>query len=841
MKSIAFASALLAVATYLATGDSAAAQTLPESAPAPDVSPDVSTEASLLISPRLGVGHTTSGAGFDGTTEFNGFIPLSQEEGRSITFFEPQFLLDNDGQTGGNLLFGHRAYSRQSDRIFGGYISLDNRQPEDDDFYQLGLGLETLGRVFDGRINGYIPLGDTSNVIDESTFNAGAAGTSGFEGNQLVLSSSVIRRTRRVEEFALAGFDAEVGAKLLEWNEGDGNLRSFVGFYFYDTARVDSTLGYRLGLEVRPVQNLLLGVSVQGDEIFGTNVVGSFGLTFPRVRPRGPIAEEDMVVARLGEPTRRTSSIAVETKESVEDSTVLFEMPLMNPEEEQAYRFVHVSLGAAGGDGTFESPFGTVQEALDDTISDGNNIVYVDGGSNPAIPAFAIPDRVRVLSQGPTQLLAGLPFPGFPELSSRLPFSPNVNFDDGILVEVPLSGDGNFPLVQEAGAANLVTLGDSAVLSGFTLNGGTDNAVVATDVENAEIRDNTITNAGRGIFLSDVSGSVILFDNAISDTTGGNGSGQGILVNNTFSDDVEVSIARQRIADTRVGIEVLANGDLGATANPEQIVTINNTSVVRSSAEGLRFQADVVGNQSIGVANGTITGSGSDGVLVLATSVGSQEVTIEDSRIINSAGDGISVVGGTTDGSSTAAQEVFINGNRIARNDGAGISITASEVVAQELAIGDNRILNNGGAGIVAIAENVAFQEFVTDAGNDSLGISNNVIRGNGGQAISLTGFDSATIIADIQGNTAEDNETAGAPDVEITANANTNDVCVFLSGNTTASSIQLNNESAVPALFQVVDLPNASDLNSSGVTFSPGRAAFTNIAGVSSCFGALE
>ncbi|MGB3612674.1 MAG: hypothetical protein WBA10_02690, partial [Elainellaceae cyanobacterium] len=597
MKPIAFASALLSIATYLAAGSAAMAQTAPGSTPAPDVA----TEASLLISPRVGVGHTTSGAGFDGTTEFNGFIPLGQEEGRSITFFEPQFLLDNDGQTGGNLLLGHRVYSSKSDRIFGGYISLDNRQPEEYDFYQIGLGLETLGRVFDARINGYVPLGDTSNVLDENTFNASAVGTSAFEGNQLVLSSLVTQRTRRVEEFALAGFDAEVGAKLLDWNEGDGDLRSFAGLYFYDTARVNSSLGYRLGLEVRPVQNLLLGVSVQGDDIFGTNVVGSFGLTFPRVRPKGPIAEEDMVIARLGEPTRRISSIAVETRESFEDSTVTFVMPLMNPEEEQAYRFVHVALGAVGGDGTFESPFGTVQEAIDDTISDGNNIVYVDAGANPAIPAFAIPDRVRVLSQGPTQLLAGLPFPGFPELPSRLPFSPVTNFDDGILVEVPLSGDGNFPLIQDAGAANLVTLGDSAVLSGFTLNGGTENAVAAVGVENAEIRDNTITNAGRGIFLSDASGSVILFDNDISAITGGATSGQGILVNNTLSDSVEVSIARQQIADTRIGIDVTAAGNLAATLDPQQIVTINSTMIEDSAEEGLRFQASALGNQTLSI------------------------------------------------------------------------------------------------------------------------------------------------------------------------------------------------------------------------------------------------
>ncbi|MEO0406194.1 MAG: right-handed parallel beta-helix repeat-containing protein, partial [Cyanobacteria bacterium P01_A01_bin.135] len=383
-------------------------------------------------------------------------------------------------------------------------------------------------------------------------------------------------------------------------------------------------------------------------------------------------------------------------------------------------------------------------------------------------------------------------------------------------------------------------MGDSTVLSGFTLNGGTDNAIAASGVENVEIRDNTITNAGRGIFLNDVSGSVVLFDNVISDTTGGAGSGQGILINNTLSDAVEVSIARQEITDTSQGISVIADGSASATANPQQIVTIADTTVDDSGAEGLRFQADAAGNQGITVTDSVITDSGADGVSVTAVNTGSQEVTIEDSRIARSDGSGISVVAGTPDGSSTAAQEVFINDNRIANNDGDGISIAANEVATQEFGINGNTITGNGGGGIVAIAQNVAFQEFVTDEDNNSLGISNNTITGNGGQAISLTGFDSATVVADIQGNVSEGNDTTDG-DLAITANDTTNDFCTFLSDNATDSSIQLTNDSVVPALFEVVQLPNVNDLNSSGVTFNPNQSVFTNVGGVDSCFDALE
>ncbi|MGF1496159.1 MAG: right-handed parallel beta-helix repeat-containing protein [Elainellaceae cyanobacterium] len=790
--------------------------------------------ADLLIPARAGVGHTSSGAGFDGTTRFEGFIPLRQSPGRNITFFEPRFLLDNDGQIGGNLLFGHRAYGRKRDRIWGGYLSLDNRETdESDDFYQLGLGFETLGNLWDFRVNGYVPLGDTSQIVEEELLSSTRSGIStGFEGNLLVLSSREERRIRQVQEIALSGFDAEVGVKVLDWNDGDGDLRGQAGLYFYDAEDVDSTVGWRVGLEVRPVQNIVLGVTVQEDDLFGTNVIGSVTLTFPRVRPRGPVPEDIELVARLGEPVRRVPSIAIETQEDIEIEVDEVEMPLMNPEEEQPYRFIHVALGQGNGDGTFENPFGTVEDALDATVSDGNDIVYVDAGSNPDIPAFTIPDRVRVLSQGPEQLLAGLPFPGFPEAPARLPFSPVINFDDGILVRLPLSDDGNFPIIRDPSASDLVTMGDRTVLSGFRLEDAPNNAVAARSVEDVEIRDNTITGAGdRGIFLSNVSGSVVLFDNSITNVQGGADAGQGILISNTTSEAVEVTIERHAISDTRVGIELDVTGDPAQGTNPSQIVEIRDTDIATSQDEGFLIEAIDLGNQQVTFTEGSILNSGAEGVFVRALNVGSQEITIEDSTIANSGGSGIRVIGGVPNGTSTAAQEVFINRNLIEFNQGAGIDIEANEVVAQEFAIGDNIIQNNAAEGIRAIARNVAFQEYVTDPTNDSLGISGNIIRNNGAQGINLDATDTATLVADIQNNTLSGNVTNGGPDLEVTTNANTNDACTFISGNTSATGIQLvNNPTGIASFFEVVDLPNIFSLNTGTVTLLPDISAFTNV-----------
>ena len=80
--------------------------------------------ADLRISPRLGIGHTSSGAGFDGFTRFQGFIPLQQIPGQNLTFMSGQLLLDNSGNLGGNVLVGHRFFDPAANRVWGAYLWL---------------------------------------------------------------------------------------------------------------------------------------------------------------------------------------------------------------------------------------------------------------------------------------------------------------------------------------------------------------------------------------------------------------------------------------------------------------------------------------------------------------------------------------------------------------------------------------------------------------------------------------------------------------------------------------------------------------------------------------------
>ncbi len=818
-------------------GGTAFAQVDPAS---PNSNPGL-TNASTLdlrIPIRAGVGYSTDGGGYEGAFNFEGFLPLSQRVGRNITFLNGRFFIDNDANTGGSLILGHRFYSLRSDRIWGGYLAYDNRSTDRNTFNQFGFGLETMGKVWDVRFNAYLPMGDTRQSAGEQSIDNILQTSGTFQGNLLVLDALIERQRIRDFEAAVGGFDLEAGARLARWQYGD--LRGYAGIYYYDAPERDGSFGWRVRLDADVNRSLNFGVALQHDEIFGTNLMASVALTLPGIRPRGPVPYPQMVPARLGEPIARNPHLVLDVQQEVERSTEQVTMPLMNPEEEQPYRFHHVTLGiAAGGNGTFERPFGTVQEALNATRSDGNDVVYVDAGSNPAIPAFTIPDRVQVLSQGPVQLLGGMPFPGFPQTLVRLPFSPQPNYSDGVLVQLPLSGDGRFPLIQQAGAVNLVSLGDRTILGGFRLTGATENAILGQSIANVELRNNTITNSGqRGIFLNNVIGSVVMLDNTVIGSRGDAGSGQGILIRSSTDDAVEITMSRHRLTDQRVGLELSTLGDRTQNLSPSQIVSIDNLIISSSRDQGMLILANGSGNQQVAFRSGSISGSGAQGLFVQALNTGTQELILEDSTIRNSGGAGLEVLGGTLGRVNTAAQEVYVRRNVIENNRGAGIDITANEVSAQEFGINNNTIRNNGGPGIRAIANNSSFQEFVTDADNQSEGISNNQISGNQGAGIIMTTNDASTQVSDIQGNTLTANRTNGAPDLSITLTNSAGSACVVLLNNRSASGIRLNNNSMAPrGLFEVGDLPTVSVRNNGGVSLLPNAAAFTNKPGATSCF----
>lgn len=833
-------------------------------------SPDANA-AALKIPARFSVEHSSSSAGFDGITGIGSFIPLRQIPSSNVTFLEGDVLVDNGGQFGWNLSLGHRGVTDDLRRIRGGHIGIDGRSTGESTFYQLAAGYESLGENWDVRLNGYLPIGDTINTLTDINTATLLDGTSGFQSNQLVLSSLTERRRILQEEEALGGFDAEVATQLSDWDGGE--LIGAVGGYLLTGE--ETSFGGQLRLGATFKSNYRAGVALQHDGIFGTNFVISIGANLPNLRFQKREEQEfqaaNAVAIRLRDPIHRRKTVAVDQREENSTTIETETQPLRNPEEEQDYRFLHVALGASGGDGTYEAPFGTVAAAIalvnsdSATYSDGNTVVYVDGEAAPttAIPGFAIPERVRILSQGPQQTIAGMAFPGFPETATRLPFSPVNNFNlannaapnaNGVAVLLPDSGDGVFPTIT-GGTADLVTLGNRTVLAGFQLLGAAQNGVAGSNVSDVELRNNRIVNsAASGIVLNDVGGSVTLLDNEVV------GSGdRGLLAQNTTTaQSVNITIAGYQLANNRVGMEFSTLANSTGPQSPAQIITIVpssadntslgnpsgsllNNSILNSTAEGLVVQASgnalvTSSSQEFSFDQGTIEGSGGAG-MSFSANVGAhvQELNVTNSSINNNGAAGIVILNGTPPSGATqtaVSQEVVIRDSTISSNARAGIDINLADASSQELVIRGNQITNNAGDGISSLAQNVSLQEWRNDASTGDIGASENVITGNGGFGIDIDAQDLAALpVVGVANNTVMGN--GGASDIAISTTSSPGGLgsptaCLVLQGNQVSRNIQLTGLATALtggfSSFQVQDLANVIAANNGAtVVFSSG------------------
>jgi len=827
----------------------------------------------LTVPARFNLNHQSSSAGFDGITGFGGFVPLNQTPGENITFVEGDLLLDNGGNLGWSLDLGYRGFDGDVERIRGGYLGFDGRSTDESTFYQLAAGYERLAEDWDFRLNGYIPLGQSLNTFNSSTSEGIVQTNSAFQDNRLMLSAVNERRRIRQEEEALGGFDAEVATQLTQWDGGE--LTGAAGGYWLSGE--NSSWGGQLRLAANFKSNFRAGVALQHDGVFGTNFVVSIGASWPGVRfqrdEEREFQETYETPIRLRDSIHRRQTVAIEQREDVDIERETLTEALRNPEEGNeadgfgTYRFVHVALDGAAGDGTYEAPFSTVADAVSfvnanpDPDSNANTIIYVDGESaaaGTAIPGFTIPDRARVLSQGPEQAIAGRSFVGFSAEPVRLPFDRDnfLNADvgnnlDAIGIRVPLpdSGDGVFPTIAGGGSADLVTLGESTVLAGFNLQGASQNAVAGSGISNAELRNNRITGSGaNGIFLDDVGGSVILFDNEIT------GSGdRGIFAqNNTSLQSVDITIAGYQLADNRVGMEFATIGNTAGQEVPSQNIAVTpsnatntstglpggvalNNSILNSTAEGVVVQAtgNALGSsssQEFLFDQGTVEGSGAEGIRVRANiGAHAQEINITNSTIRNNAGGGLATLVGTPPQGPTltaSTQEFVVRNSLISGNGGAGIQINLADSSSQELVIRGNQIINNTGDGISSLAQNSTIQEWRNDISNGDIGASENIITGNGGQGIDINAENLASLpVVGIADNVINSNDAT--PDIDIAttsspANLGSPTTCVVLQGNSVESSIQLTGlataaTGGLPS-FQVQDIANVIAANNNAL-----------------------
>jgi hypothetical protein len=376
---------------------------------------------------------------------------------------------------------------------------------------------------------------------------------------------------------------------------------------------------------------------------------------------------------------------------------------------------VLLASGQAGGNGTFENPFGAIDAALGATQSDGNSIVYVSSASNsPALSSFQIRDGVQVLSSGSVQ-----------EILTR----------EFGLVRLPGSGSGNLPNV-----AGSVTLGNNTVLSGFAIASTNAPGIEARNINNAVIRDNTvISTAQTGVRLENVTGTVALNNNTIT-------SNNGVALEATNINNA--SITQSSLASTNSATNGISlNGISGTVDVINSTLTVTNPTLNGLSAENITGTVNITANSGSEInTSGTAVGillrestgsvnlsglpvSSTGGAVLEATNLNNANISQSTLSSTNSATNGITLngVNGTVDVTNSTVSVTNPTGNGISAENVRGtVNITANS---------GSQINTNGTAASISLRESTG-----------SVNLSGLQATATGGAVLEATNLNEANI-----------------------------------------------------------------------------------------------
>ena len=647
-----------------------------ETAEAQDAPDPYLTRFSARHVAGAGVGHTNSYSSLDW------FLPLSAESDSTMWFGDFRGMIFNDAEFGSNVGIGYRWFLEDENRICGINGYWDTRNHNSLLFNQAGIGVESLGQIFDFRANAYTPA-----VNDTYQHQQGNAY---FLGNGLILPSTA----------ALSGMDGEAGVNFPRFYQISTSL--FGGGYYYDSNRTNIAAGWRVRAEAAWRDSVVVGVSVQDDELFGQTVNGMIELrhtvfhhtTLARRSMRHKFRRADgsgdgeTVRHRLADPVYRRQNIVLQ------DQSNRLTLPGGAP-----LNFVHVVPGGAGT-GTFEDPYGTISSAMLDPLA-ASGVVYTPYGGtfteNVTMTAGS-----SLFSNGPTQFVS-------------------TNFGP---VKVPLSGVSSSLTALPSMIVGDVTLANDTVLNGFDVQGG----ISGTNVMNVSLINNRITSSPadaislisstdlnlnnllitnpvqRGILLDDSSAS-------LSSVTIQN-SGDTALEINTTATDRTVTVTGLNITNT---VGSISGIDANITGAGDLVLNLSGTPMAATASNSISVQQDAV-NVS--------TGAGSTGdATIQLNSLTVSSTTGSGIVVDGSAGTGITTVTGFSGNTVTKAANrgalfntVTFDSNLITAGiqpvaaetltvgavpgdvAGAGVSIQDS---MGNLNLGVAKIFNNNGPGLL--------------------------------------------------------------------------------------------------------------------------------------------
>jgi hypothetical protein len=236
-------------------------------------------EKSLTVNPKDlygvkfsgGLRYDSEGAGTPNTLSGYFFLPLAVDQKGALLFVDGfgSWLYGSgqgDNNFGGSSRLGYRWLDKQKKWMFGLNGGVDTTPYNNSYYWQAGVGAEAISQKFEARINGYIPFGDTSEVVASGINSAYLA------NNNLYLNAYEKTNT------SFGSAEIEVGIPIASWK--GGSLWGYSGYYYLDAAVSDgpASSGYKGRAEVRLGTNFKFGTALSYDDIFDAKVLGYVSL-----------------------------------------------------------------------------------------------------------------------------------------------------------------------------------------------------------------------------------------------------------------------------------------------------------------------------------------------------------------------------------------------------------------------------------------------------------------------------------------------------------------------------------------------------------------------------------
>lgn len=545
-----------------------------------------------------------------------------------------------------------------SEVSWGANAYYDYRRTSRYHYNQIGAGFEAIGSFWSVAVNGYLPVGKKKTPFFDASLTGGGTEPefAFFQGNQFFITLSGNEELTAKREFAFRGIDANAAFRLVKKRILAIDLE--VGPYYFHGYYRKNAIGGKSSLSFRVADVFSIGVIGSYDSLFHARVQGTAGFSIP-LGPRsfgktcskqtGSIASFSNL--RLARGAERSEIVVVDRHEKVLAAATSGETVVaINPSTGLPYHVWFVN-NTSHSDGTFESPFPTLQEAF--AVAQTDDIIYVypgDGTSYDTAPVTFL-DRQMLLGSGVTQVV-------------QTTFGP---------IAIPASTTTD-PKLENMGGSTILTLANENTLSGFEL-------VISM------AGDTILGNSINGVsFLNNTSSTTITGINSLRFT---DCFGALLVQNNQFTMDA---------ADTNSNGIVLTDGGTEAST-----LTVVGNVFVNYGSRAMTLGYTGTSSPTLNVATNTFSapvGVANTAAIDLNTSNGTILAgSITGNICTEHQGYGISgFIGNTSQCSLTIANNTLTSFNGAAFSR--GISFYGSNSSSMSLNINNNTLNNHTERGI---------------------------------------------------------------------------------------------------------------------------------------------